>query len=271
MRRCAARRQGDDAGARGVRRFEPWAVVVGARRRVVTDTTTPDSAGTHVAPGWDARLRVPLRPSEVPHGCHHRRPRRTPPSSQRESRPGLSARRARGSRRRGHDPLRERRRGPCPGHRGLLRPRPPLSSVCRSPTAARRCCRSRSAKRSRRRATGGHVTAGGQFATLARAWLLERYAWLDSVVRFAGEVPVVALARRVSAAEPVADVPGVTTRAGDGPPAPVLDLAPMTLRPSRDRLPEDPRSSGGPHRRVPGLYWALPVLRSGGASRPGTQ
>ncbi len=84
----------------------------------------------------------------------------------------------------------------------------------------------------------GHVTAGGQFATLARAWLLERYAWLGSVVRFAGEVPIVALARRVSAGEPVTDVPGVTTRAGDGPPAPVLDLAPMTLRPSRDRLPE---------------------------------
>ena len=83
----------------------------------------------------------------------------------------------------------------------------------------------------------GHVTAGGQFATLAREWLLGRYPWLGSVVRFAGEVPLVALARRVAAGELVDGVPGVTTRAGDGPPAPVLDPTPMMVRPTRDDLP----------------------------------
>jgi len=41
----------------------------------------------------------------------------------------------------------------------------------------------------RRKGYMGHITAGGGFATLARNWLLERYNWLDSVVRFAGEVP----------------------------------------------------------------------------------
>ncbi|MCC6524332.1 MAG: radical SAM protein [Polyangiaceae bacterium] len=84
----------------------------------------------------------------------------------------------------------------------------------------------------------GHVTSGGQFATLARAWLLERYPWLDSVVRFAGEVPLVALCERLRSGLPVEGVPGVTTRAGDGPPAPVLDGTPLTLRPKRDVLPE---------------------------------
>lgn len=84
----------------------------------------------------------------------------------------------------------------------------------------------------------GHVTSGGQFATLARGWLLERYAWLDSVVRFAGEVPIVAIAERVARGEAVHGVPGVTTREGDGPPAPVLDTTPLELVPVRDELPE---------------------------------
>jgi radical SAM superfamily enzyme YgiQ (UPF0313 family) len=84
----------------------------------------------------------------------------------------------------------------------------------------------------------GHVTAGGQFATLSRAWLLARYPWLDSVVRFAGEVPLVEICARVARGEPVAGTPGVTTREGDGPPAPVLDEAPLALRPLRDDLPE---------------------------------
>ena len=43
----------------------------------------------------------------------------------------------------------------------------------------------------------GHITAGGQFATLAREWLLSRYEWLDSVVRFAGERPIVEITSRV--------------------------------------------------------------------------
>ncbi|MBI3201945.1 MAG: cobalamin B12-binding domain-containing protein [Myxococcales bacterium] len=84
----------------------------------------------------------------------------------------------------------------------------------------------------------GHLTAGGQFATLAREWLLERHPWLDSVVRFAGEGPLVEIARRVVASARVDGTPGVTTRAGDGAPADVLQDAPQRIRPRRDELPE---------------------------------
>jgi hypothetical protein len=79
----------------------------------------------------------------------------------------------------------------------------------------------------------GHITAGGPFATLARTWLLGRYAWLDSVVRFAGEVPLLALVRALVRGESVACVPGLSTRAGDGPPADVLSRLPTTLVPVR--------------------------------------
>ncbi len=89
-----------------------------------------------------------------------------------------------------------------------------------------------------RRGFRGHVTAGGQFGTLAREWLLARHPWLDSVVRHAGEVPLVALARRMAAGLDVDGVPGVTTRHGDGPPAPVTDETAMRLVPIRDELPE---------------------------------
>jgi radical SAM superfamily enzyme YgiQ (UPF0313 family) len=85
---------------------------------------------------------------------------------------------------------------------------------------------------------GGHITAGGPFATLARDWLLERHDWLDSVVRYAGEVPLVMLAERL-AAEPERfdDLPGITTRAGEGAPAPVLDPSMLELVPDRGELP----------------------------------
>ncbi len=82
----------------------------------------------------------------------------------------------------------------------------------------------------------GHVTAGGQFATLARDWLLERHPWLDSVVRFAGEGPLVEIVRRSLAGRSVEGTAGVTTREGDGEPADVL--TPLSLRPLRDELPE---------------------------------
>ncbi len=89
----------------------------------------------------------------------------------------------------------------------------------------------------------GHITSGGAFATLARAWLLERYGWLDSVVRFAGEVPIVEIARAVAAGQGVEGLAGVTTRAGDGRvtdgrAAAVLDDAPMRLTPERTQLSE---------------------------------
>jgi len=79
----------------------------------------------------------------------------------------------------------------------------------------------------------GHITAGGPFATLARTWLLGRYAWLDSVVRFAGEAPLLALVRALARGESIACVPGLSTRAGDGPPADVLNPLPTTLLPVR--------------------------------------
>lgn len=84
----------------------------------------------------------------------------------------------------------------------------------------------------------GHVTCGGAFATLARAWLLERYPWLGSVVRFAGERPLVELARALRTGAPLDNVPGLTTRAGDGRPAPVTDPLPLRVRPVRGGLPE---------------------------------
>ena len=90
----------------------------------------------------------------------------------------------------------------------------------------------------RRHGYSGHITAGGHFATLADEWLLERYPWLDSVVRFAGEVPIVDLAESVYAGKSISSLPGVRTRRGPGLPAPVLDNTPMKLWPTRDVKPE---------------------------------
>jgi radical SAM superfamily enzyme YgiQ (UPF0313 family) len=89
-----------------------------------------------------------------------------------------------------------------------------------------------------RRGYAGHITCGGQFATLAEDWLLERYQWLDSVIRFAGEVPLVELAHRLESGDPLIGIPALTTRGDRGAPAPVLDATPLTLRPHRDELPE---------------------------------
>ncbi|MFH1434882.1 MAG: cobalamin-dependent protein [Pseudomonadota bacterium] len=91
----------------------------------------------------------------------------------------------------------------------------------------------------RRRGYEGHITAGGGFATLARHWLLERYGWLDSVVRFAGEVPAVELAGRLKSGRARPDnVPGLTTRQGDGRAAPVMDRMQVEIFPEHGELPE---------------------------------
>ena len=82
----------------------------------------------------------------------------------------------------------------------------------------------------------GHITSGGPFATLTRHWLLERQRWLDSVVRFAGEVPVKALAEALVRGDPTTRVPGLTTRGGDGPSAPVLEIPASPAWPHRDAL-----------------------------------
>jgi radical SAM superfamily enzyme YgiQ (UPF0313 family) len=84
----------------------------------------------------------------------------------------------------------------------------------------------------RKRGYRGHITSGGALATLVRDQLLARHPEIDSVVRHAGEVPMVELCRRVLAGRSVHGVPGVTTRDGDG--APALPEAPdRWLRPLR--------------------------------------
>jgi radical SAM superfamily enzyme YgiQ (UPF0313 family) len=89
-----------------------------------------------------------------------------------------------------------------------------------------------------RRGWRGHTVAGGPFATLARRWLLERYPWLGSVVRFCGEIPIVRLASCLGRPSGDLDrIPGLTTRWGDGEPADVLDAAPLHTWPLRDELP----------------------------------
>lgn len=88
-----------------------------------------------------------------------------------------------------------------------------------------------------RRGWSGHVVAGGPFATLARHWLLERYGWLDSVVRFRGEVPIVQLATSLRDGTDHSHIPGLTTRRGDGLPAPVMDTRSLHTWPVRDVLP----------------------------------
>jgi radical SAM superfamily enzyme YgiQ (UPF0313 family) len=67
----------------------------------------------------------------------------------------------------------------------------------------------------------GHLTCGGVWATLCRGRLLDSCAVFDSVVRHDGEIPLVGLADRIAAGLEVDGLPGVTTRSGDGRPAPV--------------------------------------------------
>lgn len=84
-----------------------------------------------------------------------------------------------------------------------------------------------------------HITAGGGFATLARSWLLDRYHWLNSVVRFAGEVTLPLLVQRLTEGSTRdVKVPGLTTRLGDGPPSPVLDDSWLNMVPEHGDLPE---------------------------------
>ena len=90
----------------------------------------------------------------------------------------------------------------------------------------------------RRMGFEGHITCGGQFATLARQWLLKRYRWLDSAVRFAGEVPIVRLAKALSDETSLRGVPGLTTREGDGAPAPVLDETGIERSPVHREFPK---------------------------------
>ncbi len=84
----------------------------------------------------------------------------------------------------------------------------------------------------------GHITCGGGWATLQRSWLLERHGWLDSIVRFDGEVVLPELVATVVRHGHLQKVAGLTTRKGDGNPAPVHSTIPMNTWPARDELPE---------------------------------
>ena len=90
----------------------------------------------------------------------------------------------------------------------------------------------------RSRGYEGHITCGGPLATLVRHELLNTHPGIDSVIRHDGELPLTELAYRIAAREPWHDIAGISTRQGDGPPAPVADPTPMATRPLHaDPLP----------------------------------
>ena len=84
----------------------------------------------------------------------------------------------------------------------------------------------------RRAGYQGHITAGGPLATLLRTKFLAEQPALDSVIRHDGERAAQALARALADNTPLAQVPGLSTRAGDGQPNPRLawSSAPRPVR-----------------------------------------
>ena len=68
----------------------------------------------------------------------------------------------------------------------------------------------------RRAGYTGHITAGGALATLLRADLMQDQPDLDSIIRHAGEGPALALARSLERGRSLAEVPGLSTRDGEG-------------------------------------------------------
>lgn len=99
----------------------------------------------------------------------------------------------------------------------------------------------------RRRGYLGHIVAGGALATVERHQLLDRYRGLDSIVRLEGEETLGALAQRVISGQPWDPLPGLTSRAGDGPPL-VHQRADFSCRPLR--MPVLPTVLGIPSARV---------------------
>jgi len=85
---------------------------------------------------------------------------------------------------------------------------------------------------SRRAGYQGHITAGGPLATLLRDKFLAEQPALDSVIRHDGERAAQALARALVDNTPLAQVPGLSTRTGDGQPNPrrAWSTAPCPLR-----------------------------------------
>ena len=84
----------------------------------------------------------------------------------------------------------------------------------------------------RQRGFAGHITAGGALATLERGNLLAAHPAIDSVVRHAGEACVVELALALGEGRGLDQLPGLTTRLGEGSGNPHA-FAPSRLRPLR--------------------------------------
>lgn len=62
----------------------------------------------------------------------------------------------------------------------------------------------------------GHITAGGQFATMAHANLLSEVPSFDSVVLYDGEETIVELVEALRERKPLVEVPGLAVRLDDG-------------------------------------------------------
>ena len=88
----------------------------------------------------------------------------------------------------------------------------------------------------RQRGFAGHITAGGALATLERTNLLAAHPAIDSVVRHAGEAVIVELARVLGEGGKLDEVPGLTTRLGEGRGNPHV-FTPSRLRPLRAEAP----------------------------------
>ena len=82
----------------------------------------------------------------------------------------------------------------------------------------------------------GHITAGGALATLERTKLLAAHPAIDSVVRHAGEAVIVELAHALAEGRGLHEIPGLTTRLGDGRGNPHA-FTPSRLRPLRAHEP----------------------------------
>src|SRR5450759_1743203 len=115
----------------------------------------------------------------------------------------------------------------------------------------------------RQRGFAGHITAGGALATLERGNLLAAHPAIDSVVRHAGEASIVELALALGEGRGLDDVPGLTTRLGEG------SGNPHASAPSGGAAYAHRHSQGG-CRGFAWLRWSLRVLRRFGAgTRPG--
>jgi hypothetical protein len=88
----------------------------------------------------------------------------------------------------------------------------------------------------RQRGFAGHITAGGALATLERGNLLAAHPAIDSVVRHAGEACVVELALALGEGRGLDQLPGLTTRLGEGSGNPHA-LTASRLRPLRAEAP----------------------------------